>query len=146
MLSFSLPQIFIILGLLAVLAELIVGIDTGFDLVIIGSIFILSGFLGNFFDNPMILLALVSVLSCLYFIFGRSLLRKKLISLTKHTNIDKLIGKTGLVIRAITPDTAGLVRVDDEDWRATSDKIIYDKQRVKITAIEGVTLIVNKIN
>ena len=46
---FNLPQLFVILGLIAVMAELFVGIQTGFDLVLIGSILIGSGIIGIIF-------------------------------------------------------------------------------------------------
>ena len=67
-----------------------------------------------------------------------------MIVITKHTNIDKLIGDTGVVIRSITPDTAGMVRLGDEDWRASSPEIIYEKEKVEVLNIEGVTLKVFK--
>jgi len=89
-------------------------------------------------------LGLSTVLGIVYLWFGRALLKQKLIIVTKHTNIDKLIGKTGIVIRSITPDTPGLVRVDDEDWRASSEDILYEKDKVTVELIEGVTLIVKK--
>ena len=65
--------------------------------------------------------------------------------MSHNTNIDKLHGKTGVIIRTVTSDTAGMVRLDDEDWRAVSDELIYEKEKVKIKSIEGVSLIVEKI-
>ena len=38
----TIPQLFVIAGLLLVLAELLVGIQSGFDLVLIGSILVIS--------------------------------------------------------------------------------------------------------
>ena len=73
------------------------------------------------------------------------LVKSKLIFLTKKTNVDKLIGQKGVVIRTITPDTAGLIRLNDEDWRATSDTVLYEKDKAEIVGIEGVTVMVKKI-
>ena len=135
----------VVAGLVLVLAELVVGIQAGFDLVLIGTILILSGFAGVVGDSMVLALVLAAVLSIVYIAYGRSFIKRKVIVITKKTNIDKLTGKSGVVIRSITPDTAGMVRIDDEDWRASSDEVLYEKDRAEVTAIEGVTLIVKKI-
>lgn len=144
-LTITVPQLFVIGGLLLILAELLVGIETGFDLVLIGSILIVSGFVGIFTDSTTLMLILATVLSVLYIAVGRKQVRQKITTVSKRTNIDKLIGATGTVVRTITPDTAGLVRVNDEDWRASADEIIYEQATVVVDAIEGVTLIVHSL-
>ena len=45
----------------------------------------------------------------------------------------------------MTPDTAGMVRLGDEDWRASAEDVIYEKEKVEVVGIEGVTLLVKKI-
>jgi membrane protein implicated in regulation of membrane protease activity len=142
MISLTIPQLIIIFGLILLFAELFIGIDTGFDLVLIGSILILSGFVGLYTSTNTTLIISI-FLSIVYITYGRSFVKKKLIILTHKTNIDKLIGQTGICIRSITPDTAGLIRLNDEDWRASSNTTIFEKDKVKVEAIEGVTLIVN---
>lgn len=132
-------QAIAILGLILVFSELFIGIETGFDLVIIGSILILSGLLGTVTSLTVTLVAAM-VLAVLYFIFGRKMIKNRLVVTTKKTNIDKLIGKTGIVIRSITPDTPGLVRIDDEDWRANADETLFEKDKIVVESIEGVTL------
>jgi membrane protein implicated in regulation of membrane protease activity len=141
----TVPQLFVIAGLLLVLAELLVGIQTGFDLVLIGSILIVSGFVGILLDNVVLMLILASVLSVLYIAVGRNKIRQRITTVTKKTNIDKLIGAGGVVVRSITPDTAGLVRVNDEDWRASAEEVLYEKDSIIVEGIEGVTLIVRKL-
>jgi len=141
-----LEQMFIVIGLLLALLELVMGIATGFDLVLVGTILIIGGFLGNIFQNTYITLGSSIVLGVAYLWFGRSFIKQKLIIVTKHTNIDKLISKTGVVVRSITPDTAGMVRVGDEDWRASSDDVLYEKDKITVKMIEGVTLIVKKLS
>ena len=49
---FSIHQIFVIVGLLLALVELVLGVATGFDLVIMGTVLILGGFIGGLFNNP----------------------------------------------------------------------------------------------
>ncbi len=143
--NLNLPQIFIIIGLIAILAELVMGVSTGFDLLLIGTILIIGGGIGLVTGSVLVTLIVSVILTLLYLAVFRSKLRQKLLKVTHHTNVDKLIGQTGIVIRTITPDTAGLVRVDDEDWRAASDEVLYEKAKVIILAIEGVTLKVAKV-
>lgn len=141
----TIPQLFVIAGLLLVLAELLVGIQSGFDLVLIGSILVISGFVGMFTGSTVLMLVLATALSILYIAVGRNRIRQKITTITKKTNIDKLIGANGVVVRSITPDTPGLVRVDDEDWRASAEEIIYERDGIIVESIEGVTLRVRKL-
>lgn len=139
------PQIFIVLGLIAILLETIVGVNTGFDLLLIGTILIIGGGTGLLTESIYIPLIVSVALTIIYLAFFRSKLRQKLLKVTHHTNVDKLPGQKGVVIRTITPDTAGLVRVDDEDWRASSDKVLYEKTKITVESIEGVTLKVKAV-
>ena len=138
------PQLIIIAGFVFALLELFIGIEAGFDLVLIGSILIISGFTGMFFSNTLITLIVASFLAAIYIVYGRNKIRQKMTVLTHKTNIDKLLGQTGVVVRSITPDTPGIVRVNDEDWRALSEIVLYEKDRITVTAIEGVSLQVIK--
>lgn len=139
MFSLTPAQSIVILGLGLALAELAIGIDAGFDLVIIGSILVISGLLGTAFGLNVTLICAI-ILVMLYFFFGRRLIKSRLVVTTKKTNIDKLIGKTGIVVRSVTPDTPGLVRIDDEDWRASADQTLFEKDKIVVESIEGVTL------
>lgn len=56
----------------------------------------------------------------------------------------RLIGKRGLVLEAISPDSLGLVRVDREQWRAESNdgSDVPAGASVTITHVEGTRVIV----
>jgi membrane protein implicated in regulation of membrane protease activity len=140
------PEIFVVVGLLMVLAELVIGIQTGFDLLLIGSIMVISGFVGILTGSEMLMLVLAIGLSVLYIAIGRKRIRQKITTVTKKTNIDKLVGSTATVVRDINPDSAGMVRVDDERWRASAEEVLYEGDPVVIEAIEGVTVIVRKLS
>lgn len=141
-----LPQIFVVLGLLLILAELVVGIQTGFDLLLIGSILVISGFAGLLTGNELLMLLMAIGLSIFYIAFGRKKIRRKITTITTKTNIDKLVGSTGIVIRDINPESAGIIRVNDEEWRASAEEVLYERDTVVIEAIEGVTVIVRKLS
>ena len=145
--AITLSHIFVILGLLMVLGELVLGIQTGLDLVLIGSILVISGFVGLLFGRfgTEVALILAIVLGFFYIAVGRKKIKRRITTTTKKTNIDRLIGATATVMRDITPDTAGIVRHDDEQWRATSDEVLYAGDTVIIEGVSGVTVTVRKL-
>lgn len=64
-----------------------------------------------------------------------------------RTNVDALIGKTGIVSERIDPATnRGRVIVDGEDWRgaALDDTPIDVGTRVMVVRLDGTTLFVDK--
>lgn len=141
-----LPEAFVVLGLLMVLAELVLGIQTGFDLLLIGSIMVIAGFAGILTGSELLMLVLAIGLSVLYIAVGRKRIRSKITTVIKKTNIDKLVGATGTVVREINPETAGIIRVDDESWRAAAEEVLYVGDTVTIVGIEGVTVLVRKLS
>ncbi len=60
-----------------VLAELVVGIQTGLDLVLIGSIMVLAGLVGLFFNSAEVALLLASVLGIVYITVGRKKIKPR---------------------------------------------------------------------
>lgn len=143
--TITLPHVFVVIGLLMVLAELVLGIQTGFDLLLIGSIMVISGFVGLLTGSELIMLVLAIGLSILYIAIGRKRIRRKITTVAKKTNIDRVVGSTGTVVRDINPTTAGIVRVDDEQWRAAAE-VLYEGDPIIIEAIDGVTVLVRKLS
>ena len=107
---------------------------------------IVSGLLGILTGSVPLMLAVAAGLSVLYIVFGRRKIRAKISTTAKKTNIDKLVGATGTVVRSINPDTAGIVRVDDESWRAAAEEVLYEGDTVRIESIDGVTVLVRKLS
>lgn len=142
---FTLSELFILAGIIFIASELFVGIQTGFDLVLVGISLILGGGVGILTHNQYLATISTIILFVAYILFGRSTVKRKIIIMTHSTNIDKLIGKKGVVVRSITPDTAGMVRLEDEDWRAISDEVLYEKDQIKVETISGVSLKVTKL-
>ena len=60
------------------------------------------------------------------------------------TNSDRVIGKTGEVIKAISENEYGEVKVFGNVWTATSNQDISVGDKVKVVSIDGVKLIVEK--
>lgn len=89
------------------------------------------------------------IVSAVTLILTKPLIKKKLNIKKTETNADRVIGKTGIVTDDISSDKfAGEVKVNGQTWSAVSEneEIIPKDSKVKIIRIEGVKLVVEKIN
>ncbi len=136
--------ILIILGFLAILAEVALGVATGFELLIIGIIFIVAGGIGMLVGSFVVALLTITVLSLFYIMIGRKFIKQKLSISTTQTNTDKLIGQIAVVIKAITDEKPGQVKIDGEIWRASASENIENGTEVIVKSVSGVTLKVAK--
>lgn len=136
--------IFVITGLLLVLLELIVGIDTGLDLVFIGSAFVIGG-LVTWPAESWILTLLITIIICVAYVFlGRKYVHRLTYVKKTKTNIDTITGQTGIVVNNISKNNDGLVKVGNEEWRARAEEDIEQGEEIIVTGISGVTLKVRK--
>ena len=136
--------IFVAIGLVMVLLEVLIGVDTAFDLVIIGSILIIAGAVTIPFHNWWLTLVVAVVLSVLYLSLLRSYVRRRMRSGGAKTNIDAHIGQAAVVIRDISTTEIGRIRVGAEEWRARADEPIGEGEEVVIVSVQGITLTVKK--
>jgi len=60
------------------------------------------------------------------------------------TNVDRLIGKTAVCIKAIPAGERGEVRIDGKIWTAIAEEAIAKDEKVVVLGIEGVKLVVRK--
>jgi len=136
--------VFIIVGLLLVLLELIIGVETGFDLVIIGSAFILGGLVAWPFHSWVLPLIVTSLICVIYVVIGRRYVHRWTAVKKVKTNIDAIIGREGLVLKNIARNVDGRVRVGSQRWRARAEEDIKEGDEIVVTGISGSTLIVEK--
>lgn len=101
---------------------------------------ILSFFISSFY----IQFAVFVILGIILLITTRPILAKWINPKQASTNLDRVIGMTGIVTEEITKNTVGEVKVDGKKWSAISKKKIEKGQEVIIKAIDGVKLIVEK--
>lgn len=134
----------IIAGIAAIIAELFIGVATGFDLMVIGVILILSASIGLIVNSFVVSLIVAILLSVLYVVFGRKFVKQKISIATTATNTDALIGKKGIVVKKITHEHAGQVKVDGEIWRAVAKSTLDEETMVTVQSVSGVTLSVSK--
>lgn len=63
----------------------------------------------------------------------------------ESANIDRLIGKTAIVIKPISPSQSGQVKFEGEVWGASADQEIGEATTVRIKAVAGTRLNVEKL-
>lgn len=136
--------IFISIGLLMILLELFVGIETGLDLAFLGSAFIIGGLATWPFHNWVLTLILTLLISATYIVLGRKYVHKWTATKIEKTNIDTIIGKRGVVLQSITPHVQGRVKVGNEEWRARAEEMIEVNAEIIVVDLHGVTLTVEK--
>ena len=74
----------------------------------------------------------------------RTLAKKITKESPSKSNVDALIGKVGLVIKAIDPDLGGQVRIEGEVWVALADERIELNDKVTVTSVKGTRLHVQR--
>ena len=116
--------IFLSVGLVLVIMELLIGVDTGLDLVILGSVFIIGGLATWPAESWLITTAIICVLAIVYLLLGRKYVHRRLLFMEEKTNVDTIVGMSGFVLSPITGEEAGLVKVGYEEWRARADEEI----------------------
>jgi len=136
--------IFVAAGLAMVLTEFLGGGFSGFELVIIGSVFILGGLVASPFDSWPIAVIVTSVLCFAYIAVGRRYLLRWTQTRKAKTNIDTIIGAKGIVVKNITKYAPGRIHIGGVRWRAMADEEIGEGQEVTVTDIRGTTLTVKK--
>lgn len=136
--------IFIGLGLLFALLELLAGVDTSLDLVFIGSAFIIGGLVTWAFKIwPATVI--VTALICVAYVFvGRRYIHRRIAVKLEKTNIDAVIGSTGIVIESIARNGRGRVGIGNEKWRAMAGEDIPEGTEIMVTGVTGATLTVEK--
>jgi len=135
----------VIAGVLCVAGELALGALTGFDLALVGASLAAGGMVGLMVQSWHAGLISAAVFALLYFALFRRWLKAKLHVKEQASNVDAVVGKTGVVTKRIGPaHDCGLVKVGSEEWRAelaqpeTAAREIG--ANVQIISVEGVTL------
>jgi membrane protein implicated in regulation of membrane protease activity len=136
----------VIAGALLILIEVALGGFAGFDLVLIGTAFVIGGGVGLWLHAPATGLVVASVLCLAYILAGRRALRARLHSKPVASNVDALLGRQGIVKQRVAPHEAGLVKLGDEAWRALPAPDAAGPFEagtlVTVVSVDGVTLYV----
>lgn len=132
-------------GMVFIILELLLGVNTGLDLVFIGTAFVLGGLI-TFAFKSWAWTAIVSGVICLAYVFlGRRYIHHRMAVKGEKTNINTITGKTGIVEQDIEPEKDGMVKVGYEQWRARSGESLKAGEEITVVGVSGVTLNVKKI-
>lgn len=138
--------VLIIAGALMILTEVALGGFAGFDLVLIGSAFVLGGGLGLLLHNAALGFLVASVLCLVYIVLGRRWVRARLSIRPTRSNIDAMVGERGRVTVRVAVHEPGQVRVRSEVWRAApapgAAGPFEPGAEVTVEGVDGVTLLV----
>jgi membrane protein implicated in regulation of membrane protease activity len=96
--------------------------------------------------NPIVGLLTASVLCVAYIVLGRKWVRDRLKTRAVASNTDALLGRRALVTARVAPHAPGMVKVNDETWRAmlAVDALgpLEAGSEVTVAGVDGVTLLV----
>ena len=96
-------------------------------------------------DNLMIHLAFFTISSILLLLLTKPFVKKMKKREGVPTNLDMVIGKTGVVTEKIEKDGIGEVKVLGKKWSAYTNTEIEEHSKVKVLSINGVKLKVEEI-
>ena len=127
------------------------------EIITIGFLFFWLGagalitMIASFFIHNLIIQTAIFVISSTILILATRPIINKILSKdeTVKTNVDALVGKTGIVTKNIKPlNSTGQIKVDGETWSATSENEIEIEKGTQIIVkdIKGVKAIVTPKN
>jgi len=96
-------------------------------------------------EDTTIQIAVFVVVSFISLICTKSIVKKLRTREIIPTNLDRVIGKIGVVTEEITKLDSGEVKVDGKRWSAVSSKKIHVGSKVEILSIDGVKLSVKEV-
>lgn len=101
--------------------------------------------LSFFTDNFVIQFGVFVILGGVLLITTRPLLIKYVKPKEVKTNLDRIIGMEGVVLKDITKNESGEVKVDGKVWTAIASNQISKDSIVKILEIKGTKIKVEKV-
>lgn len=102
--------------------------------------------LSFFTDNFLIQFGVFAILGTILLITTRPILNNFVKSKKEKTNLDRIIGMTGIVTEEIKKNNDGEVKVDGKRWTAYADKKIKVDSTVEVLEIKGVKIKVKEID
>ena len=105
---------------------------------------IVSLFVSMFTDSVAIQVIVFIIVSIISLLLTKPIVKKLKANKFEPTNSDRFIGKSGDVVKKITPKERGEVKVLGTIWTATSDETLEVGDSIVVEKIDGVKLIVKK--
>ncbi len=143
--DFSLPQIWLIVGLVMLVIELI-SVLLVFIFFSIGAL--VTALLASLGVLPNLELQIISfsVLSLLSMVLLRKHAKQLLEKRGKNSEYTEFVGETAMVIKDILPNTEGKIYYRGAEWKAVSltEETITAGSKVEIIETQGIVLVVQE--
>ncbi len=97
-----------------------------------------------FIDNFTVQFSIFVILGTIFLITTKKTLDKLIKEKHAKTNLDRIVGMTGIVTEDISKNIVGAVKVDGKIWSATSNKKIKKGEVVRVLEINSTKLKVEK--
>ena len=97
-----------------------------------------------FIDNFTVQFSIFVILGTIFLITTKKTLDKLIKEKHAKTNLDRIVGMTGIVTEDISKNIVGAVKVDGKIWSATSYKKIKKGEVVRVLEINSTKLKVEK--
>ena len=106
---------------------------------------LVSFIVSMYIDSITIELTVFVVVSTIALLLTKKFVNRVRKSAPEKTNLDRVIGKIGVVTMPITKLEPGEVKADGKKWCAVSNKKIGVGSKVEILSIDGVKLTVKEV-
>jgi membrane protein implicated in regulation of membrane protease activity len=140
----DLSWVLLIAGACLILVEVALGGFAGFDMVLVGSAFMIGGGLGLLFHNTNLAMIVGGALCLTYLGVGRRWVRQRIRPRLTPSNADAVLGQSGIVTARIAEHEPGRVKVRSEEWLAAPAAGVTGPLEagtiVTVEALDGVTL------
>ena len=130
---------------IAIVMTIIEGLTMGLTTVWLAIAALVCMILAFFIPSVTLQIIVFLILSIVMLVFTRPFAVKKLKLGGEKTNVDRLVGMKGIVLKQVKWDEPGQIKVAGQIWTArpdTGENVFELDQEVRILRIEGVTLIV----
>ena len=139
--------IWLIIGVIFIISEIF---TVGFVMMPLGLAALASGLIAYLFPESGLAPQLVAfiVTGVVLIFFGQKLANKIAKDPVIKVGAERLIGSDGLVLEKIDPvRNSGLVRVKQEEWRASSENegVIDKGEKITVVQVDGTHLTVKKL-
>ena len=121
-------------------------LTTGFFLLWFGVGASVSAVLNYLGFDPMIQFIAFILISLILIAVSRPFAKKITKEPPRKAVSDRLVGKIGIVIEEILPETGGVVKVEGDVWRAVSPNKIEKNSKIVVKKVESVKLHVVRLD
>lgn len=105
---------------------------------------IVAMILSFFIEDVAVVSTIFAILGIILLFASRPIVKRLRSKDDTKTNLERIVGATGIVTEEIRKNTIGEIKVDGKKWSAISTRKIEVGEEVIVESIDGVKLVVRK--